>query len=959
MTVDARSSSTMLPAVRRTRRRDWGRVLARVLCVVFALAGLVPVGVGLLVRTKWARGIATRETQKIVSSYGVEANYDLELRLWPLSLTMRNLRVDASDGGTPFITAHRVSARPKIFGLLSGKLVIDQIEIEQPKARVVLEGGKLKNLSPNLPETPKSEKKKSRPPFSVVSTSEAEVDLSIDGTKLVAKDIDADVTTDEDEAGNAAYEVAVRLTEAKSRFVRTLKGAKDTFAIDDDTLCKVDGRARIEEKRILVRRFSAYGAVDMDAAEDTGVGCDVPPSDKRYVEVTLGHLSVTLPTEEQKIPNLDGHVKVRAPIGAVQRLPDAPDVDGWVMVDAEMRYTPETPIPDMAGRVEVHDARITHYSFSKLIKSEFSVRRSVITSPLTTIDIADGVAELRDTEVQPLAKGIPLKTRLDAHDVNFTTLMKDLGVAAHSHVQWDLKEVHVAGMHGTIDPLHLDGDLVAHTYNFAVYDEWVQNPNKTRAVGTKEGHLRGKLAVRPTAIEFQNINVQTAKSTVNNVLVSLGYHEILHIEVPSSKIDLSDISPLGNIPMQGIADAKATVAGEFGSPHVEGDLTIQNYVLGDIPFGNVTAGHLSSDVTKKIVDLHDVHATKGKSDYELATGRLDFSTGGMRFDGQAASKAFRVKDFFTMFKLDEDPRLEQVDAVLDTSARIHLALGGPEDQCGGGFLDVTASANAKEINLLGEHFDDGHADFEYKWLDRQAGLEGTEIEVRSLSLTKTKKEGRAPTGSVLGSVVIHRGGEMRGNLVVEGFPLGRADLLGPAREYMEGNVSGVARVGGSIDAFDIEADLNVTPIRLLGAPFGGSDVHLRMTQKATPKELTGRKSGCGVPIQKEFDKKKWAVSQEKDLQGEYTIDGALFGGQVKLDHVVVTRQKAPVITGKASLASFDLGPVAKILFTPDEAGTAEAAPLGGEITGDIDIEKVASNDLEHMKVKFEIGRAHL
>jgi translocation and assembly module TamB len=98
----------MLPAVRRTKRRDWGRVFARILCVLFAFAGLVPVGIGLLVRTSWARGIATRETQKIVSQYGVDAKYDLELRLWPLSLTMRGLHVASSDGGDPFITAKRV-----------------------------------------------------------------------------------------------------------------------------------------------------------------------------------------------------------------------------------------------------------------------------------------------------------------------------------------------------------------------------------------------------------------------------------------------------------------------------------------------------------------------------------------------------------------------------------------------------------------------------------------------------------------------------------------------------------------------------------------------------------------------------------------------------------------------------------------------------------------------------------
>ena len=162
----------MLPPVRRRKRRDWGRIVARVLCVIFALAGLVPVGVGLLVRTTWARGLATEETRKVVSGFGVDARYELELHVWPLSVALRNLRVEATDGGTPFLTARRATARPKIFGLLAGKLVIDQIEIEQPNARVVLKDGELQNLALKLPPSPKKEGPL-KPPFSVVSASGA------------------------------------------------------------------------------------------------------------------------------------------------------------------------------------------------------------------------------------------------------------------------------------------------------------------------------------------------------------------------------------------------------------------------------------------------------------------------------------------------------------------------------------------------------------------------------------------------------------------------------------------------------------------------------------------------------------------------------------------------------------------------------------------------------------------
>ena len=119
--------------------------------------------------------------------------------------------------------------------------------------------------------------------------------------------------------------------------------------------------------------------------------CDLPKDDKRYVSVSLGHLTVDLPKAKGEMPNVDGHVAVRAPIALVNRLPDAPDVDGWISLDAEVRYSPDTPIPDMTGRLEVRDARIGHYSFSRSITTDFVVQRSVVKSSLLRVEIAQGV----------------------------------------------------------------------------------------------------------------------------------------------------------------------------------------------------------------------------------------------------------------------------------------------------------------------------------------------------------------------------------------------------------------------------------------------------------------------------------------------------------------------------------------------------------------------------------------
>ena len=805
-----------------------------------------------------------------------------------------------------------------------------------------MKGGELQNLALKLPETPKSTGPL-KAPFSVVSASEAEVDVDIDGIRVVGHEIDADVTTDDDGAGGTAFEVALRVAQARGRMVRMLKPAEGPrgaeYSVDEDVLCRIDARARIEPKRIIVRRLSTFGAADLDPAEETGLGCDVAKNDKRFVELSLGHLSVGLPKTKGDYPNLDGHVRLRAPLGVLNRMPGTPDVDGWISLDAELRYTPETPIPDVSGHLDAEGIRVDKFHFARSIQSDFSVRRSIVTSPLTRVEIADGVAELRDVEVQPLAKGIPLTVKkLDVTGVSFTSLMQDLGVSKHPHVTWDVNDLKVTSFHGTIDPLKLDGDLVGRTANFAVYDAAVDNPNKTRATGVKEGNFSGKVSVTTSALQFQHIRVNTTHSQVDDVFVSIGFHEMLRVDIPHAKIDIDDLSPLGQVKMQGVAEiAKLSVAGKFSDPHLAGDvLGIQGFSIGDLPFGNVTQGHV--ELHGLTVDLRDVRAQKGKSTYELSTGELDFGgTAAMRLDGQVTSKSLDVRDFFNVFKLDEDPRFTQIEGTLETNARLHLVLGGPEDVCKGGYLDVQASVNATKLNLLGEKFDEGHADFEYRWIDQKAGLDGAEIDVRSLSLVKVKKEGRAPLGSVLGSVAVHRGGELRGSLVLQGFPLGRADMLGAAASKIEGAASGVARVGGSLTAYAIDADINVTPMRILGVPFGGSDLHIGMTQLPSKAKVIG-KTFCGAPIVQPFDKE--AYLKDTSVQGNYTIDGALFGGQVKVEKLVVTRQKSPVITGRIGLARFDLGPIGKLLVTDegpesDAANAAAPAALGGELTGDL------------------------
>ena len=78
-------------------------------------------------------------------------------------------------------------------------------------------------------------------------------------------------------------------------------------------------------------------------------------------------------------------------------------------VDAELRYTAETPIPDVSGHLDAEGIRVEKFRFARAIQSDFSGPAQHRHEPADARRIADGVAELRDVEVQPLAKGIPIK----------------------------------------------------------------------------------------------------------------------------------------------------------------------------------------------------------------------------------------------------------------------------------------------------------------------------------------------------------------------------------------------------------------------------------------------------------------------------------------------------------------------------------------------------------------------
>ncbi len=945
----AEAHAGALPARRRRRRRDWGRALARVFCGALALIGLLPFVATLVVRSAWARDWAARETQGILRQQGVVASYAPSLRVWPLAVVLDHVRLESSDGGAPVIECSRVALRPRLFALFAGKLAIDQIDLDGPHVRAVVRDGKLANLAL---KTQESEKREGpfHAPFNTFSVTDGAIDLTVDSVHLSAESIDVDVTADDDPALGSSFETTLRLGRVSVERPRVL--ADGSIASDDDALCLVEGRVRLEPGGVLVRRFQGVGSADLDAAPNTTPPCDLPANDKRRVEISLGHLNVVFPRVPGGIPSVDGHIHARAPIALAGRLVSLPDTDGWIGVDADMRYADDTILPDLSGTIEAHDVRLDQYVLAHDLLSEVTIRRNVIESPKTTLHFAGGTLVLSETVVDPLSRGGRLQhTRLDASGVDFTALMRDLGVHPSSWVGWDLREIHAPSISGTFAPLKIDGDFTAKTYTFGVYDRPAEDHARERLFGFSEAQLAARFSVRPEALKFSEVRAILPHSRIDGGVCSIGFHDDLIVEVPHLEADLDDLSPIGNVPMRGKLQATAHVDGVFNRPKPVGDITsLAGFTVADVAFGDLTAGHVEVDVVKPEVDITSVRAKRRDSAYEVPTATLRFGGAqGFVVDAVGASAGFGMRDVLSMFALDEDPRFDGLDATMAARADVHVALGGPQDSCGGGYISVDTKGHLRNVSLYGERFAQGDAEATLRWYDRERGIAGADVDLRSFVLDKVlPPEGTraGANGTVLGSATLRRGGALAANVMLQGVPLSRLDSLGSLAPQVGGSVSGVAHVTGNLDdalpdaGFVARAEVDVSATRVRDVAVQGSHLDLRMTHHMPQQKRSLGRTRCGAPIGPAFDAK--AFLADTSSHGEWTLNGDLFGNTVNLHDVVLTRARSPHLSGRVSFRAVDLGAVGGIL-TPrradaDDVVAPAARPLGGKLSAELTVD---------------------
>ncbi|WP_433937719.1 translocation/assembly module TamB domain-containing protein [Sorangium cellulosum] len=935
------------------------------LCVVFAVIGGIPLALGVLVRTETVRAWAAYETAALLErELGITARYDVRVQAWPLMVGLNRLVVDSSDGGAPFLELERVAIRPRLFSLLAGHIDAGDVEIIGPRVRAVVKDGELRNLE--LPTTGKSSDGGGldRAPLSSVAITDARLDLTIDNVRVQAREVDVDVSA---EPSNA-FEIAMRSGLVSVVHTHAAPGREaEEDSVDEDVVCRFDTRVRVEPDRALVRRLILEGAADFDPDPGTAPPCALPDGDWRRVELELGALRAVglgggMPH------HIEGRVRARLPVPIVHRFVSLPPASGALAIDVAAEYDAAAAplglaLPRVKGTLVLDQPGLDGRVFVTRLSGEVSTTPDAV--QLTNADVAwaDGTLKISSAELKPFEKGMPLQAGpIDLANIELPGLLRDLGVHPQAHVAWTLHEGRFDRFGGTLSPLALEGPLAVQTRGFDIFDKPTRDPARQRLMGVKEAALRGSFQVRQSAVVLSGFSVDTPSSHLRTT-VSLGFNDQLGVEVhPGSRVDLAEVSPLASLELGGVATMKASMHGSYAHPKLKGEVGIEKFVFTGFPIGDLEPSPVAFEPL--FLTLENARVRHGASRVRVPSIKIDFDPAGNLPKGLPLDSASGVvvvdatvdtreaphlaaRDLLEMLRMDKDPRFAAYKATASGTARAHFALGGPEDRCGGGYLAVSAGMRLSGVELLEERFDEGEVDLDLIWDDQAAGADGMRLDVRSASLRKG-------TGSVLASVSVQHGGALKGSVIASGLPIARLDALGPAASLVDGSVSLVANLGGTVSRMAGFADVHVSRvgIRRSHASLPPSRVELTIVPNDRAPKILGRTPICGNPQGAPFDPAEY----ERDLpDGSFVANGSLFGGQVALEGLRVTRQQRKIVDGKVRVDALDLGTLANLI-----PGVAfSAAPPKGTLTASLDIERLPLADFRQAALTLKVDALKL
>ncbi len=932
---------------RPARRVDPGRLLARFLCLVFAILGALPLGAGFIARSDVAQRWVSQETSRVLEQLlGLQASYAVEINLLPLEVALIDVQVESTDGGIPAFRAAKIGITPRVFSLIAGRLDIGDIAIDRPLCRLRFDNGKLQNLDLHLPDT-SGDTQMEHAPFRSLSATDARFDVEIDGIHVDTGTIDLDVFVED----QRALEVALSVGESRIGYPAGLFQSTRTDGLpgpewfwDEDVICQVDARVRVDRDGILIRRLSAAANTDIEADPGTVPACplttDEEPAPNR-LELRSSQLRIVT-NAEGGLGMVEGAIDTRVPVNLLNRLTGgAPTFDGWAALTGDFRFDPSMRLPEFDGTLRTGQFLLAGSRLVYRSEGEVRLHDDKLVVPHLNAIYGGGPVVIHDVTIAPFEPGVTLHARkVEGTDVPFPELMRDVSITPNTIVQWHIERALVQNFKGTLLPAKLDGDVHITTTHFEIFDRAFHDPARMHMLGAKpRAVIRGSFGVREDSIQFNHMDVRFGQSSMRTT-VHIGFSDWVQIDVPEAKLDLTELSPLTTIPIAGMAVMSANVSGKMSDPTVEADVRIDDLVFGGFPLGNIHSPHTTFKPLH--VELDDAVLSKGSSTFRIPHGRIAFDEGpAVKTALGVTTQGARTRDLLAMWNFDEDPRWKTLKGALDANARVTHVIGGPGDPCGGGDLRIAGHAKARDLTLFDEVYDRGEAEFDFHWQDVPAGYHGMMLNIPNLHLRKG-------SGSVIGSVRISPDAKIRGNLIANALPLSRLEPTKRWADVASGTVSAVARLSGTLDEMEAEVRANMSPIQLGRSrlPSSKLDIHLKPTPSRA--QFQPKPSTCGHKVPAPLDPGSF---EEDRAVGVFHVSGQMFGQQVMFDKFSVTRQAHAIAKGGLVFNELNLGPLVELR---PEVGLTKQRP-SGKFSGRIDFARMPTENPSASQAVAEVG----
>ena len=887
----------------------WGRgtvaVARRVTRVVGALLALVVISVAslwILAATPWGRRLLAEQVERILAREGVRATLRARWQI-PLRLVLEDVRVESPEGGgPPTFEAPRVVVQ--LEPRLCGPIEVSSIDCESPTLRVV------HSPSEQAPATDAWKRARERLTgrwrVRNFGVRDGRADVAWGPVHAAVRGIYVDAHARRDAGGELQIRVAEGEIEEPGR----------DGAVHDDALCALAVSGTLEPGGVFIEHLEARATADAGHRPPPCAASD--PSSTLLVSVSRAAVDVDA---EGYFSMAGGHVAVRAPLSLLTRTGALAHLEGWANIDAEVHFTARARLPEVRGTVQAHDVRVGEFRVARMVDARVTLENEVLRVPLADVETTSGKLRVADVELRPLAGGVPIRGRVEGRDLRFEEFLRAIRVARHPHVSWEIETLRWDSIEGTISPFSISGNLAARTATFAVFDGACDVEACERVWSFANSAIAARAALSSDAFAMDDVQATLSGGDAQAAHVLIGFHDELRVENARARLDLARDSPLSSLPIAGQLQAAARVSGQLGDPVVDFGGSVDRFVLDGDPLGDVTSVHGRYHANALCFDA--VHARKGASQYDVPSLRIAFGhQGHLEVDAIVGARELAVHDLLSLARLDE--RYSMLGGSLrDARARVRFVRRGPEDPLGLGTIFVSADAALVGPSAFGEHFDEGTLGVDMRWWDRDAGLAGVDIDIRTLQVRDFGARGAAePPGSLLASAQLIDG-QIRATAVAAALPLARVFSLPDAAGSVEGSVSGVAHAAGTLAALEASADVEVTPLLVGNVAFGPSSMHL--------------------------DAALGALAPPR-----VSVHGTLLGGEVYVKELVAHGRE---LHATAFLNALRLDPIVRAVRAASSSGGRKdgAIAAGGVhavLSGELTIDALDAMDLPRSRARF-------